>query len=138
MTIVRSILLGLVLVAATGCVERTITIRSEPTGALVYLNDVEVGRTPTTVPFTFYGKYDVRLLKDGYQTLSTWRNANAPVYDWPGIDLFTEMLPGRQKVELVWDFTLEEAGPIDPAMTIDRGRQLRALLKQEAEAASTD
>jgi hypothetical protein len=44
-----------------GCVERTISITSEPEGALVYLNDEEVGRTPVSVPFTFYGVYDVRL-----------------------------------------------------------------------------
>lgn len=45
----------------TGCIERTITITSEPSGSLVHLNDEEVGRTPLTVPFTFYGVYDVRL-----------------------------------------------------------------------------
>ncbi len=45
----------------TGCVERTISISSEPSGALVHLNDEEVGRTPLTVPFTFYGTYSVRV-----------------------------------------------------------------------------
>lgn len=52
------------MVAGFGCVERTITITSEPSGALVHLNDEEVGRTPLTVPFTFYGVYDVRLEMD--------------------------------------------------------------------------
>ncbi len=45
---------------AGGCVERTVTITSEPDNALVYLNDEEIGRTPVTVSFTFYGVYDVR------------------------------------------------------------------------------
>ncbi len=48
-----------------GCVERTITITSDPPYALVWLNDEEIGRTPVTVPFTFYGKYDVRLIHEG-------------------------------------------------------------------------
>lgn len=52
------------MLASVGCVERTITITSEPSGALVHLNDEEVGRTPLTVPFTFYGVYDVRLEMD--------------------------------------------------------------------------
>ena len=49
----------------TGCIERLITVRSQPPGALVYLNDEEVGRTPVTVPFKFYGVYDVRLEHEG-------------------------------------------------------------------------
>ena len=53
------------LLASVGCVERLITVRSQPSGALVYLNDEEVGRTPVTVPFTFYGYYDVRLEHEG-------------------------------------------------------------------------
>ncbi len=44
-----------------GCVERLITVKSKPAGAIVYLNDEEIGRTPATVPFRFYGVYDVRL-----------------------------------------------------------------------------
>ncbi len=49
----------------TGCIERLITVSSQPPGALVYLNDEEVGRTPVTVPFRFYGVYDVRLEHEG-------------------------------------------------------------------------
>src|SRR3982750_4047234 len=45
----------------TGCVERKLTIGSDPPGAILLLNDVEVGRTPVTVPFTTYGDYDIRL-----------------------------------------------------------------------------
>ena len=47
-----------------GCVQRMIKITSDPPGALVRLNDEEVGRTPVTVPFTFYGVYDVRLHRE--------------------------------------------------------------------------
>src|SRR3954453_16159500 len=59
-------MLALALLAAaalglTGCVERKITIGSDPPGAILLLNDVEVGRTPVTVPFTTYGDYDIRL-----------------------------------------------------------------------------
>src|SRR6202000_2421377 len=45
----------------SGCVERKITIGSAPAGAIVTLNDEEVGRTPVTVPFTWYGDYDIVL-----------------------------------------------------------------------------
>lgn len=52
-------------VFSSGCVRRTITITSEPSGALVHLNDTEIGRTPVTVGFTHYGVYDVRLSHEG-------------------------------------------------------------------------
>ena len=55
------VLVLMAMVSLTGCIERTISITSEPSGALVHLNDDEVGRTPLTVPFTFYGVYDVRV-----------------------------------------------------------------------------
>ncbi|MGZ3388170.1 MAG: PEGA domain-containing protein, partial [Isosphaeraceae bacterium] len=44
-----------------GCVEQTMTIQSDPPGALVYMNDQELGRTPLTKDFTWYGDYDVQV-----------------------------------------------------------------------------
>ena len=43
-----------------GCVERKLVIGSSPEGALLQVNDVEIGRTPVTVPFKWYGDYDLR------------------------------------------------------------------------------
>ena len=77
---------------AVGCVDRTIKINSEPAGALVYLNDQEIGRSPVKVNFTWYGDYDIILRKKGYKTLQTNRRIEAPWYQWPGIDLVTECL----------------------------------------------
>lgn len=51
-------------ISLSGCVERKITVISNPEGALLTLNDVEVGRTPVTVPFTWYGDYDVQIRAD--------------------------------------------------------------------------
>ena len=49
-----------------GCVKRTISISSNPSGALVWVNDREVGRTPVEFEFLYYGEYDLRLERDGY------------------------------------------------------------------------
>jgi hypothetical protein len=114
----------------SGCIQRTITIESTPPGALVHLNDVEVGRTPVTVPFTFYGIYDVRLERDGYQTLATATKAEAPWWEAPGPDLVAEALPGEQRVELKWHYELEPAQPMDENVLIDHARQLRATFDQ--------
>ncbi len=91
-----SLLFGTMLLAtiaaAPGCVERTVTIHTEPEEATVFLNDQEVGKSPVKVPFTWYGDYDIIVRKEGYQTLKTHRRINAPWYQWPFIDFFAECL----------------------------------------------
>jgi len=133
-TIRPALCLLIALIALPGCIRRTISITSEPSGALVYLNDEEVGRTPTEVPFTFYGLYDVRLKKSGYATLHTTREAEAPFADTIGVDLFTEMLPGTVRVNLDWHFELAEAQPPNERNLVSRGRQLRALMDRRIAA----
>ena len=109
-----------------GCVERTITITTDPPNALVYLNDEEIGRTPVTVPFTWYGDYDVIIRKDGYKTLKTHKRINAPVYEWPGLDLFFEVFwPGTIKDQHYWAFVLEKAMPVPREQLIERAFELR-------------
>lgn len=120
-----------------GCVERLISITSEPSGALVHLNDEAVGRTPLTVPFTFYGVYDVRLEKDGFKPLWTEHKADAPWWELPGVDLLSQMVPGA-KSHLKWHFELEAlptadgVSMIDREALVDRARQMRALAREGA------
>jgi len=109
-----------------GCVERLIMITSEPSGALVYLNDDEVGRTPLTVPFTFYGTYDVRLEANGYDPLWTKKKATAPWWETPPVDLLAEAVP-RAKSHLKWHFQMEAEAPEDEEALLRRARQLRAM-----------
>lgn len=89
-----------------GCLERTVTITSNPPGALVMLNDVEVGRTPVTTGFTFYGDFDVRLRKEGYEPLVTHRETATPIYEYAPLDLAATAWPGRIRTKLVWNFDL--------------------------------
>ena len=87
------VLLVFLAVLLAGCVEREFVITSEPAGALVFISDVEVGRTPVTVPFTWYGDYDIILRLDGHTTLKTHANINVPVYEIPPFDLLSEIAP---------------------------------------------
>lgn len=106
--------------------QRTIAITSEPEGALVYVNDEEVGRTPLVVPFTFYGVYDVRLEASGFKPLWTRARARVPWWETPGVDLLAEAVPGARS-EVKWHFRLEPAGEVDESSLIDRARQMRAM-----------
>jgi len=106
-------------------------ITSEPPGARVWLNDVEIGRTPAEADFTYYGRYDVRLEKDGYEPLWTDRKAKAPIWQWPGPDLIAEAIPARFDDVVEWHFELQPAieTTADPdALRADltaRARELR-------------
>ena len=130
-----SLLIRLLLLTAgvlmTGCVERTITITSDPPGALVYLNDEEVGRTPVTVPFTFYGTYDVRLEHEDFQPLWTQKKADAPWWETPGPDLVAEAIPNN-KSELRWHFEMQQRSPADESALLDRARQMKSSLQPPA------
>lgn len=114
----------------SGCVQRTITITSEPQGALVFLNDEEVGRTPLTVPFVYYGVYDVRLEAEGCQTLWTKERAEQPMWDYMGPDIIAEALPWGAKSRQEWHFKLPPAQPENQDAVISHAKQMRSMLKK--------
>ncbi len=128
-----TLLLALSLIALIGCVERTITVRSDPPGALITVNDVEKGRTPVTFPFTWYGKYRVLVEHPQYEVLETSKPVGAPIYQWPGIDFVCEvLLPFKFHDHRDWSFTLNPRKPVSPEKLIDRAQQFR----QRAEIAT--
>ena len=90
----RAITMTVVLATClAGCVEREMTITSEPDGALVYVSDKEMGRTPVTFSFLWYGDYEIVLRREGHKTLVTGANVSPPVYGLPPLDLFSEIAP---------------------------------------------
>jgi hypothetical protein len=88
------------------------------------MNDQEVGRTPLDVEFLYYGTYDVRLELDGYETLWTAGEANAPWWDTPGADFVSELMPWEARSDVAWHYELEPTID-DPAGLVDRARALR-------------
>lgn len=82
-------------VPSSGCVRRKVTVNTEPSGAVIWLNDEEIGRSPATVDFLWYGDYDVVARLKGYETLRTHHRLVEPWYQAPGIDFIAEVLyPG--------------------------------------------
>lgn len=103
----RALSLLLCLLLLPGCLQRRIQVTTDPAGATVWLNDTEIGRSPTDTSFTFFGTYDVRVAMEGYETLNTTKEAVAPWYEYPFIDLFVVILPFDVETKLKWHFTLE-------------------------------
>ncbi len=94
-----------------GCVERTLRVTSEPSGATVVLNHREIGVTPCDVEFTHYGTYDVEVRHDGYVSWIGARKVSAPLWDIPGPDLLAEAAPLHVRSNPTWNFVLEVLPP---------------------------
>jgi hypothetical protein len=118
---------------AAGCVRRTIMITTEPPGTMVWLNDREIGRSPVQADFDYYGRYDVRLEKDGYEPQMTSGNAEAPWWDWVGLDLVSELLPFTLHSKVQWHYAMVPAH-VDRDALIERAEALRSKIV-EVEAA---
>ena len=111
-----------------GCVERRLTINTEPQGALVILNDEEIGESPVTVPFNWYGDYWVRISKQGYETLDTHRELKGPWYDHFPFDFFAMLNPKRTLDSYEWTFELSPKEEISREELIQKAEELRKEL----------
>ena len=90
-----------------GCVERRLTINTVPQEAIVVLNDEEIGISPVTVSFEWYGDYNVRISKEGFETLKTHRKLKGPWYDSFPFDFFAQIVNPKRIVDSYeWTFTL--------------------------------
>ena len=117
------------LALVSGCVRRQLTVKSDPPGALVYLNGEEFGRTPVTRDFTWYGTYDVVLRKEGYETLKTQGKVIAPWWQWVPFDFFAEALPLTDRRSLSYSMKPEAEVKAEPGDMIDRADELRGQLR---------
>lgn len=96
----------LVACCLTGCVRRSLTIRTDPPGALVYLNDALKGPSPVTFDFLWYGTHRVILKKDGFERVEELKKIRAPIYLWIPMDFVMEALPVPIKEDYTWAYTL--------------------------------
>ncbi len=120
----------LITLLAAGCVERQLTINTQPQGAVVTLNDEEIGTSPVTVSFNWYGDYCVRISKEGYETLNTHRELAGPWYDKFPFDFFAQIVSAKRTVDKYeWTFTLEEKKQINPQELVEKAQQLRKELQ---------
>ena len=111
-----------------GCVERRLTINTNPQDALIELNDEEIGRSPVTVTFNWYGDYNIRATKAGYQTLATNNVLKRPMHDRPPFDFFATLNPKKIIDSYEWTFDLE------PMQTPERKDLIKAATELQKDA----
>ncbi|MFM9059822.1 MAG: PEGA domain-containing protein [Planctomycetaceae bacterium] len=120
------IAIALVLALAAGCVQRRMTIRSNPPGALVYVDDYQIGTTPVSHDFVYYGTRKVRLVKDGYETLTVRQPIPLPWYEIFPLDFVTEnLIPWEIRDERVIDLAMQPASTEPAESVVARAEQAR-------------
>ncbi len=120
------LLLVLCALAAVGCVRRRLFINSNPTGALVYVDNEQIGTTPCAVDFTYYGTREIRLVKPGLETLKVNQPIPTPWYEYPPLDFISEnLVPYEIHDNRSVSFNMMPEILIPPQELIDRGNQLR-------------
>jgi len=127
---VRVLLTAIALGLVSGCVERRYTLRTDPPGALAIVNGEEIGTTPVSRSYTFYGDRKISFLLDGYENKTVIQPMNAPWYDNLFTEFFTEnLIPYNFRDEREFTYKL---GPYkEPTVESlqERAEELRAVGK---------
>lgn len=109
-----------------GCVQRRLTIRTNPPGALVYVDDYPIGTTPVSTSFVYYGTRKIRLVKSGYETKTFLQPVPTPWYQYWGLDFITEnLVPGEIRDERVVDYEMTPQAIVPERQLLDRAENLR-------------
>lgn len=126
-----SSLLAAVVLSATGepahaIVRRRLNINSNPQGALVYVDNQQVGVTPCSVDFTYYGTREIRLIKPGFETLTVNQPIPTPWYQYVGLDFISEnLIPTKIRDNRTVNYNLSPQLLIPTQELIERANQLR-------------
>ena len=121
---------GLVVTCTACAAQRELVILSEPSGALVRLDDTVVGTTPYTTSFDAYGTRRVTLYLSGYRTVTQLFEVESPWYaDFP-FDVISEVLlpfgwHDRHEVKLALEPETGEVTQPDLDRVLDRAKALR-------------
>jgi hypothetical protein len=112
---------------AVGCVERRYTIRTDPPGAEIIVNGESLGPAPASHNFYYYGKREVTLVKDGYETKTLLQPIDAPWWDNYATEFFTEnLMPWVIRDEREFTYKLEPVHQPPTEQVTARAEALRS------------
>jgi hypothetical protein len=124
----RLLMLGLIVLCAlgSGCVRRRMTIRTSPPGAQVFVDDQEIGTTPCSASYVYYGTRKITVMKDGYRTETIFQKFNPPWYEIPPLDFVSENLIAREiRDERIVDIQLVPEQEVPQQKLLERAQSLR-------------
>jgi hypothetical protein len=123
---VACVLLAVGMVLLPGCVRRRLNVRTNPPGALVYVDNQQIGTTPCSVDFTYYGTREIRLIKPGFETLTVNQPIPTPWYQIPPIDFVSEnLVPTKIRDNRTVTYDLAPQLVVPKEQLLERANQLR-------------
>ena len=106
-------------------------IRSNPPGAMVYVDNQQIGATPCSTDFIYYGTREVRLVKPGFETLTVNQPIPAPWYEIPPLDFVSENLVPREIQDYrTLSYNMVPQVIVPTEQLLDRAQQLRQSTSQ--------
>ena len=109
-----------------GCVHRRMTIHSNPPGAQVWIDGEKTGYTPTSVDFTYYGTREIKLMKDGYKTMTVLQKVTTPWYQLVPLDAISDnLLPFQVTNRHKFTYQLEKSLLVSESKLRERADQFR-------------
>ncbi|MDO4628922.1 MAG: PEGA domain-containing protein [Planctomycetia bacterium] len=119
------LVLCLTILTTCGCLRRRMTINSNPPGATVYVDGHQIGKTPVSTDFTYYGTRNIRLEMDNYQTMVVKQKVAPPWYEFPPLDFFTETFSANEiKDHHVWTYDLQQRTISSDDQIMDRAKNM--------------
>jgi hypothetical protein len=92
----------------------------------VRIDGQQIGYTPVSVPFTYYGTRDIQLEKDGFKTVKVQQRIQSPWYDKFPVSFFSNHFsPNEIRDERLLDFQLEPKAQVQENLLLDRANGLR-------------
>lgn len=128
----RAIFVALALIVlCSGCVSRRITVRTEPEGAFVTVDNKPIGYSPVSFAYTYYGDRELQIEKDGYKTVNVLQQVRSPWYLKPPFSFVTENFwPTEIRDQRVFDFQLEPKTRVNESFLLQRANTLRNNVRQ--------
>lgn len=128
------LLLTAVVVAAcalsAGCVRRRMTVRTNPPGAQVFVDDQAIGVTPCSAAYVYYGTRKITVMKEGYATQTLYQKFYPPWYEIPPLDFLSEnLVPRETRDERIVDVELVPDQLVPPQKLAERAQTLRDSAK---------
>lgn len=103
------------------------TIATNPPGARVLVDGQDVGLTPVSADFTYYGTRQITLIKDGYETRTVMQRVRTPWYQIPPFDFVSDnFLPFKVTNRHFFQYDLDRQQQVPRRELLDRARDLRS------------
>ncbi|MCH8829212.1 MAG: PEGA domain-containing protein [Planctomycetes bacterium] len=119
--------IGVCCLGTAGCLHRRMTISTDPPGARVLLDGDEIGLTPVSHDFTYYGTREITLIKDGYKTRTIMQKVRTPWYQLVPLDFFSDnFLPFKVTNRHSFFYQMERQVPLSQQEFLDRAQELRS------------